>query len=263
MIFLRKNYSVTQLKRNFAAMNETTLYIALLAAGASFVQRTTGFGFGIFIMSALPYLMPSYGEATTLSGILALTTSTIIVLNMRKYIVWKRLAGILMTFVAISAIAICMLSKIEGRTMRMILGAVLILTSLYFSFFKDKVRKFIRPDLRSQIGAGTLSGVMGGLFGMQGPPAVLYFISTEPDKNHYMAIIQMYFVIGNTMMTIVRALNGYLTPAVGTTYIYSLAGLAVGTLAGSWAFSRIPNRIFTYVVYAYIGISGAIILLTA
>ena len=244
-------------------MNEATLYIAILAAGASFVQRTTGFGFGIFIMSVLPYLMPSYGEATTLSGLLALTTSTVIVVNMRKYIVWRRLAVILLTFIAVSALAICMLSRIEGRTMRMILGAVLILTSLYFSFFKEKIRKYVRPDLKTQIGAGTLSGIMGGLFGMQGPPAVLYFISTEPDKHHYMAMIQMYFVIGNTMMTIVRAMNGYLTPAVGTTYIYARAGLAIGTLAGSWAFSRIPNRIFTYVVYTYIGISGVIILLTA
>ena len=244
-------------------MNEATLYIAFLAAGASFVQRTTGFGFGIFIMSVLPYLMPSYGEATTLSGLLALTTSTAIVVNMRKYIVWKRLAVILLTFIAVSALAICMLSRIEGRTMRMILGAVLILTSLYFSFFKEKIRKYVRPDLKTQIGAGTLSGIMGGLFGMQGPPAVLYFISTEPGKHHYMAMIQMYFVIGNTMMTIVRALNGYLTPAVGSTYIYALAGLVIGTLAGSWAFSRIPNRIFTYVVYTYIGISGVIILLTA
>lgn len=244
-------------------MNEATLYIAFLAAGASFVQRTTGFGFGIFIMSVLPYLMPSYGEATTLSGLLALTTSAVIVLNMRKYIVWRRLAVILLTFIAVSALAICMLSRIEGRTMRMILGAVLILTSLYFCFFKEKIRKYVRPDLKTQIGAGTLSGIMGGLFGMQGPPAVLYFISTEQDKHHYMAMIQMYFVIGNTMMTIVRALNGYLTPAVGSTYIYALAGLAIGTLAGSWAFSRIPNRIFTYVVYTYIGISGVIILLTA
>lgn len=244
-------------------MNEATLYIAFLAAGASFVQRTTGFGFGIFIMSVLPYLMPSYGEATTLSGLLALTTSAVIVLNMRKYIVWRRLSVILLTFIAVSALAICMLSRIEGRTMRMILGAALILTSLYFSFFKEKIRKYVRPDLKTQIGAGTLSGIMGGLFGMQGPPAVLYFISTEPDKHHYMAMIQMYFVIGNTMMTIVRALNGYLTPAVGSTYIYALAGLVIGTLAGSWAFSRIPNRIFTYVVYTYIGISGVIILLTA
>ena len=36
-----------------------------------------------------------------------------------------------------------------------------------------------------QVGAGTLSGLMGGFFGMQGPPAVLYFIQSEPTKEHY------------------------------------------------------------------------------
>ena len=54
--------------------------IFLLSIGASFVQRTTGFGFGIFIMTMLPAIMSSYGQATTLSGILAMTTSFIIVL---------------------------------------------------------------------------------------------------------------------------------------------------------------------------------------
>ena len=49
--------------------------IFLLSILASFIQRTTGFGFGIFIMTVLPLLMPSYGEATTLSGLLAMTTS--------------------------------------------------------------------------------------------------------------------------------------------------------------------------------------------
>ena len=46
--------------------------IFLLTIGASFVQRTAGFGFGIFIMTLLPFLMPSYGEATTLSGLLVI-----------------------------------------------------------------------------------------------------------------------------------------------------------------------------------------------
>lgn len=46
---------------------ENLIYITLLAAGASFIQRTIGFGFGIFIMTALPFLMPSYAEAVTLS----------------------------------------------------------------------------------------------------------------------------------------------------------------------------------------------------
>lgn len=59
--------------------------IFILTIGASFVQRTTGFGFGIFIMTLLPFLMPSYGEATTLSGLLALTTSMLICIRMRKF----------------------------------------------------------------------------------------------------------------------------------------------------------------------------------
>ena len=146
----------------------TILYIFLLATGASFVQRTTGFGFGIFIMTALPFLMPSYGEATALSGLLALTTSIAIVARFRKYITLKRLLPILLTFIIVSAIAISLLTKIEGRTMRLVLGVLLILISLYFSFFKDRIRQYIRPTLPTQIGAGTLSGIMGGLFGMQG-----------------------------------------------------------------------------------------------
>ena len=59
-------------------MGSMAISLFLLSIGASFVQRTTGFGFGIFIMTMLPAIMPSYGEATTLSGILALTTSSII-----------------------------------------------------------------------------------------------------------------------------------------------------------------------------------------
>ena len=51
-------------------MDNIVIELFLLSIGASFVQRTTGFGFGIFIMTMLPSIMPSFGEATTLSGIL-------------------------------------------------------------------------------------------------------------------------------------------------------------------------------------------------
>ena len=54
-------------------MDNIVIELFLLSIGASFVQRTTGFGFGIFIMTMLPSIMPSFGEATTLSGILAMT----------------------------------------------------------------------------------------------------------------------------------------------------------------------------------------------
>ncbi len=244
-------------------MPENIIYIILLATGASFVQRTTGFGFGIFIMTALPFLMPSYAEAVTLSGILSLTSSTVVMIKYIKYVSWKRILPILAAFFAFSSIAICLLDKIEGRSMRIILGFILILVSLYFSFFKDKLQKIIRPTTGWLLGTGSLSGVMGGLFGMQGPPVVLYLINSEPDKNHYMGMIQTYAVSTNVLMLAVRAYNGYLTQAVGTAYLYALGGLAVGVIAGNWAFKRLSNRLFTYIVYGYIGISGLIILLTA
>ena len=240
---------------------ENMIEIFLLAVGASFVQRTTGFGFGIFIMTLLPFLMPSYGEATALSGLLALTTSAIITFRMRKFITWKRLIPILVTFIAISSVAICLLSRIHDDVLRKILGIVLMITSIYFAFFSNRIK--INTTLPYQIGAGSISGIMGGFFGMQGPPAVLYFISSEPDKNHYMAMLQTYFLIGNTMMTIVRASNGFVTATVGRCYVFCLAAVVIGTLLGSWAFKRIPGRIFPYVVYFYIGISGLIIFLTA
>lgn len=240
---------------------ENILEIFLLAVGASFVQRTTGFGFGIFIMTLLPFLMPSYGEATTLSGLLALTTSAMISIRMRKYITWKRLFPILITFIIVSAVAICMLARIHDNTLRKVLGIILMITALYFAFFSSRIK--LKTTLPYQIGAGTISGIMGGFFGMQGPPAVLYFISSEPDKNSYMAMVQTYFLIGNAMMTIVRASNGFLTAAVGRCYVFCIAAVLTGTLLGSCAFKHIPGRIFPYVVYSYIGISGLIIFLTS
>lgn len=242
-------------------MEEVIIYIFLLALGASFVQRTTGFGFGIFIMTMLPFLMPSYGEATALSGLLALTTSSFIAFRMRRFVVWKNLLPILVTFILISAVAICFLARIHDNTLRKILGIVLIVTGLYFAFFSRRIK--IGTSVPWQVGAGTLSGILGGFFGMQGPPAVLYFISSAPSKEHYMAMTQMYFCIGNAMMTIVRACNGFVTVSVGKGYAIGLGGLVLGLLLGEWAFKLIPGRIFPYLVYTYIGISGLVIFLTA
>lgn len=244
-------------------MPEQIIYIILLAAGASFIQRTIGFGFGIFIMTALPFLMPSYGEAVTLSGLLSLTSATVVMVKYMKFVTWKRLLPIVASFIIFSTIAICLLDKIEGQAMRRILGITLILISLYFSFFKARLQKLIRPTKGWQYGTGAASGIMGGLFAMHGPPVVLYLIVSEPDKDHYMGMIQTYAVVTNITMLAVRAFNGYVTPAVGSSYIYSLIGLAIGVIAGNWAFKHIPNRLFTYIVYAYIGVSGLIILLTA
>ena len=242
-------------------MSSIVIAIFLLSIGASFVQRTTGFGFGIFIMTMLPFFLPTYGEATTLSGLLAITTSAVIVWRMRKYVAWRRLWPILLTFIVVSTIAIFALKRIEDHVLRQILGVALILVSIYFAVFSQKIK--LPTTKRVQVGAGTLSGLMGGFFGMQGPPAVLYFIQSEPTKERYIAMTQTYFLIGNVMMTVVRAYNGFFTTTVLTDYLFGLGGVIIGTCLGAFVFKRIPNRLFRYIVYAYIAVSGVIILLSS
>ena len=78
-----------------------------------------------------------------------------------------------------------------------------------------------------------------------------------------MAMAQTYFLIGNVMMTIIRTYNGFLTTTVLTDYCFGLGGVIIGTSLGAFVFKHIPNRIFRYIVYAYIAVSGVIILLSS
>lgn len=137
-------------------MEQHILELFLLSIGASFVQRFTGFG--IFIM----------------------TTSPIITIRKCQYIVWERLWSILLTFILVSTGAVCVLIRMEYSLLNRILGVTLIGVSLYFAFFSKRIK--VRPTKPVQIITGSISGVMGGFFGMQGPPAVLYFVNSEPDK---------------------------------------------------------------------------------
>lgn len=242
-------------------MDSMIIEIFLLSIGASFVQRTTGFGFGIFIMTMLPAIMSSHGEATTLSGILAMTTSLIIVIQKYRFIVWRRLLPILLTFIVVSIGAIFVLKRMEYSILNILLGITLVVVSIYFSFFSKRIK--VKTTLPVQITAGTLSGLMGGFFGMQGPPAVLYFVNSEKDKEHYLAVTQTYFLVGNIMMTIARAYNGFFTTAVSMGYIYGITGVVIGNLIGAWVFRHITGSILKYMIYAYIGISGLTFLFEA
>lgn len=232
------------------------LFLACIVA--SFIQRTTGFGFGIFIMTLLPLWVTGYGEATTLSGLLAMTTTLLITLRMYRFIVWQRLWPILCTFILVSAMGIHLLSKADDRLLQVALGVALIAVSLYFFLFSRHVR--LRPTRLMQVVAGSLSGLMGGFFGMQGPPAVLYFIASEPDKEHYLAMTAAYFLAGNLAMTAVRAAHGFLTPEVGISYLYGVGGVFVGSWLGSLVFRRLSGPLLRYIVYLYIGISGILTL---
>ena len=222
------------------------------------MQRVSGFGFGIFIMTVLPHVMPSYGEATTLSGLLALVTSLTLVVRWWREISWRHLLPILSVFLVFSFFAVKCIALIDTAVLKRVLGVTLILASLYFYYAADRIR--LRPTWPVQGLLGTLSGLMGGFFGMQGPPAVLYFLNVSRTKEAYIALTQAYFLIGNVVMTLYRADSGFFTPTVTRAWCCAVPMVFVGTWLGGKVFRRIRIEALRRVIYAYMALSGVLAL---
>jgi len=232
--------------------------VVLFALGASFTQRVTGFGFGIFIMTVLPYILPSYGEATTLSGMLGLLNVLITFIKTYRYVEWKKLAVIMPTFIVTSFFCVRAVSTIDSHLMRCILGVMLILVSIYFFIFSEKIH--FKPSVPVQLTMGTLSGITGGFFAIQGPPAVIYFLSCTQTKQQYISLISAYFIISNLMMTGFRAMNGLVTATVLKYFAAGVPAVLMGIWIGQKVHDRMPIETMRKVVYAFMALSGILML---
>lgn len=230
--------------------------IVILSVAASCVQRVSGFGFGIVAMAVFPHLMPSYAEATALSGMLGGLTAIVPAITMRRHVEWRKLLPIMLTFLLVSFVSIKLVVVIGGAQLKHILGFVLIVVSLYFFFLSERIH--VRPSIPLQVGMGSLSGLMGGMFAMQGPPAVIYFMASASDKESYIAMTQWYFFIGNLMMTIFRAAEGIVTPMVCKSFALAVPAVVLGTWLGSRIYDKMNIDVVRKVVYAFLAVSGVV-----
>ena len=236
-----------------------TIILILFALTAAFVQRVSGFGFGIMMMTVLPHLTATYPEATALSGLLAIVTAFFTAVRMYRHLKWRKLLPILITFLVVSFFFIRVVGRVDSHSFRKVLGGILILVSIYFFFVSGRIH--LKPTPGIQVGMGALSGVMGGLFAMQGPPAVIYFIGSADSKEEYIAATQWYFLIGNAMMSLFRASNGYVTPAVLHAWCWAVPAVLAGLWLGSKVYQRIQFPHLRKIVYGYMAVAGVVALL--
>lgn len=234
--------------------------IFLFSFAASFTQRISGFGFGIMMMTALPFLMPEYAQATALCGMLALVNSSITAIRTRRHVTWKKLIPILVAFTVVSFFSIMLIKRVDSHSLRQMLGIVMIIVSIYLAFISGKVR--MKPSIPVQASMGSLSGLLGGLFAMQGPPAVVYFISCADTKEEYIALTQWYFMVGNLMVTLFRLSNGFVTSSVAWLWLISIPAVLAGLRVGRMVYGKISIKTIRMIVYVYMAICGAIQLIS-
>lgn len=234
------------------------LYLILVGFGAAFVQRVSGFGLGIFAMMFLPHFLPSNTAASTISCLFSCCTTTFNSIKYRKNIAFKTALPMLVAAMIPIMIAIYFSAKVSADVFKILLGSVLVILSIYFLFFNKRIR--IKPTPLNGVIAGTISGVLNGLFSTGGPPAVLYLTSATPDNITYFATIQFYFCLTNLFATANRAISGLITVDL---LIYAAVGF-IGCLAGDYlgrkVFDKLDAQKLKYVIYIGMIISGVLML---
>ena len=235
----------------------TCTLVFLLTIIASFIQRVSGFGFGIFVMMFFPFFLPSYGESVMLSGLLAGSTALMIAVRNWKHIRW-RLMGLVTFFnVLFSFVATEYMRVMSNDALKQCLGVVLILIALYFLFGEGRMGKVFKSR-PAQVTIGSISGVMGGMFAMPGPPLVLYCISTLEDKRKYVTTLQAFSVVFNVFYTAFRVKARFYSDDTWIWWVAGVGGAIIGSSLGSRCFELISNRTLKYIVYVMMIISGVV-----
>lgn len=232
--------------------------LIIISLGAGFVQRVSGFGLSIFTMMFFPYFLPSQASAVTVSNFLSTGTTTYNAIKYRKDISLKTVIPMICTALISITVAVYFSKAVSSDIFKILLGLVLILLSLYFLFFSNKVS--IKPTVKSGVITGTLSGILGGLFSTSGPPAVLYLTNALKDNKTYFATIQFYFCVTNIYSLIMRLINGLLTLEMVLYFSVGFVGCIIGDFLGKLVFDKLNAKKLRLIIYIAMILSGIIML---
>ena len=234
------------------------IIVALVSGLGGFIQRVTGFGFGIFVMLFFPLIIEKHTAAAAVSTLISCGISAYNAVIYRKNIPYKKIIPPIVGALVMIPLAVRFSVLISGDFFKKLLGLVLILLSCYFLFFTNRIK--IKPTLTNGVIAGGVGGILTGLFSTGGPPIVLYLMNALDNNAVYFASTQFYFGLTGLYSTVVRLFNGIITPEVLFYAVSGFIGCMVGNLIGKFVFSKLDGNKLKKIIYVFMIICGIIMI---
>lgn len=225
-------------------------FITILAA---IIQAASGFGYGLILMALFP-LFFSIPDSIILILLSNMVGMTYITLKYVKFVNWKIFIIPALLSLIGNYFGLVGILSIDNDLGIKFLGILLVMLSLYFFFFSNRIT--IPNNHISASITGALSGLMGGFFNIPGPPVVLYYSVATKTKEEYMGTLQMFFSVGVILKIVYLFLNHDISKET-ISYLPFLAVAALaGTLIGNFVFKKISVRHIKNAIYIVMALSG-------
>jgi uncharacterized membrane protein YfcA len=242
----------------YAMDSFSTLDLGLFALGtfaAAFVTGLAGFAFGIIAAAVwLHFLSPM--QAAALIVAFGLIVQGVSVWKLRRAIKWRRLLPFLIGGAIGVPIGGELLRWAAPGTLRMAVGAILVLFSLW-NLFRPSLASMARAGVIADGAVGVVNGVIGGATGLAGIAAVIWCNLRGWPPPEQRAVFQPSGVAVFAMTGLWLGGTGMVGGDTLALFLIGLPALAVGTWAGLKLFGKLDEVTFRRIVLVLLLISGA------
>jgi uncharacterized protein len=242
-------------------MDNTTLQVLLVVFFASLIRSTFGFGEGLIAVPLLALVIPIETAAPVVVLLSVTIAAIVVVQDWQK--VHLRAAGWLLgpTLLGIP-LGIALLTSIHQQLVKGGLAVIIVAFSGYFLLGKSVPE--LHTDSRGWLLAcGFLAGVLGGAYGMNGPPLVIYGAMRRWTPQHLRATLQGYFLPASVVALVGYWSAGLWVPAVTHYYLISLTVTLPAIFWGRFLNRRLKGETFLKFVYASLICVGIVLLIQA
>jgi hypothetical protein len=216
--------------------DSTTVLVVLVIFIATLIRSTFGFGEALVAVPLLASLMP-VEVATPLATLASITVAGFaLIQDWRKVHLGSARSLILSTLPGIP-LGLLLLTRVAEPIVKAALAVVIIAFSTYNLVGRTRIA--LKDDRLAWL-FGFAAGIMGGAYGMNGPPLVIYGSLRRWPPERFRATLQGYFLPASVVGLFGYWLAGLWIPAVTRYYLTSLPAIIGATLLG-----RIANRRFS------------------
>lgn len=234
------------------------LYSSLIIFVAYFIRSICGFGASIISVPVLVFFL-DVPDIVVLISILTIATSLIVVRKSLHEADKKMAITLLLSAIPASYVGIHLLNTLSPVFILKVLGGVLILFAVNL-FLDQKLIKFKANKINGFI-AGSISGVLGGMFSTSGPPVLAYLSSVYTRTRVLRSTLLLYFFILNIFQLFGYLYKGNLTKENLTFSAYMLPAMFIASYAGHHVHLKVPEKELKIGIAILMVISGVSLIL--
>lgn len=226
---------------------------------ATLIRSAFGFGEALVAVPLLALLVP-VEVAAPVAVLVSITVAFIVVVQDWRKVHFRSAGWLVLPTMLGIPLGLMLLKDVAEPAVKGLLAAVIIAFSAHALLGRTR-RELTNDKFAWLFGFG--AGVLGGAYGMNGPPLVIYGSLRGWSPQHFRATLQGYFLPASLAGLWGYRLAGLWTPAVNRFYIESLPFVILATFLGRAINRRMGAHQFLRYVHGGLILIGIVLLLQA